>query len=101
MSEETLKMNASTKPARMKKPKSKTRKIIEWILFGIFGVAFAVVIAGNISSIIHRDENYGQSLRFGVGSFVVMTTSMEPEIKKDDAIRRAGDYCKQCKGMRR
>ena len=86
MSEEALKMNTSTKPARVKKPKSKTRKIIEWILFGLFGVLFAIVIAGNISSLVHKDENYGQSLRFGVGSFVVMTTSMEPDIAKDDAI---------------
>ena len=74
------------KDAREKKPKSKTRKIIEWVLFGVFGAAFAFVMAANVSGMIHRNENYGQSIRFGVGSFIILTNSMEPDIKVDDAI---------------
>ena len=85
MSEELL-VQQSTKQKKVKKPKSKARKIIEWVLFAIFGVLFAFVLAGNISGMIHRDENYGQSIRFGVGSFIVLTSSMEPEIAKDSAI---------------
>ena len=86
MSEKIL-TNAPVKEKKAeKKPKSKARKIIEWILFGIFGVLFAFVLAGNVSAMIHANEHYGQQLRFGFGSFIVTTTSMEPVIKKDSAI---------------
>lgn len=71
---------------KVKKEKSKARKIVEWVLFGIFGALFAVVLAANISGIIHRDENYGQSIRFGFGNFIVLTNSMEPDIPQDSAI---------------
>ena len=55
---------------KTKKPKSKARKIIEWVLFGIFGFACAVVLAANISAMVNKKKNYGQSIRFGesVGS---------------------------------
>ena len=76
----------SEKPKREKKEKSKARKIIEWIIFGVFGVLFAFVLVGNISSMIHKDENYGQSIRYGYGTFVILTTSMEPDIPKGSAI---------------
>lgn len=71
---------------KVKKPKSKARKIVEWILFGIFGAACAVVLAANISAMINKKKNYGQSIRFGVGSFVILTDSMEPEINVKDFI---------------
>ena len=71
---------------KVKKEKSKARKIIEWILFGVFGVACAFVLTANISAMIHKKDNYGQSIRFGVGTFVILTDSMEPKIKKDDFI---------------
>ena len=71
---------------REKKPKSKARKITEWVLFVIFGVLAAVVLAGNVSSMIHKKENYGQSIRFGMGTFVILTTSMEPDIGKGTMI---------------
>lgn len=74
------------KPKRVKKEKSKARKIIEWVVFGLFGILFAFVLVGNISSMIHKDENYGQSIRYGFGTFVILTTSMEPDIPKDSAI---------------
>lgn len=63
-----------------KKPKSRARKIVEWILLGVFGLFFGVVLAGNISSMIHKKENYGQPIRFGVGTFQIRTSSMEPDI---------------------
>ena len=73
-------------PQKVKRPKSKARKIVEWVLFGIFGIIFGFVLAGNIDGMIHKDENYGQTIRFGVGSFIVLTSSMEPEIAQDSAI---------------
>ena len=77
---------ASTPTKKPKKKKSLARKITEWVLFGLFGVLFTFILAGNINGEIHKKENYGQSIRFGVGSFVVLTNSMEPEIPVDSAI---------------
>ena len=78
-----------------KKPKSKARKIIEWILFGVFGVACAVVLAANISGMVNKKKNYGQTLRFGYGSFIILTDSMEPEINRQDLIiTKKEDYTK-------
>lgn len=71
---------------KVKKPKSKVRKIIEWVLIGVFGAAAGFVLAANISAMIHKNENYGQSIRFGVGTFVILTDSMEPEICINDFI---------------
>lgn len=68
------------------KNKSKARKIVEWVLLGLFGALFAFVMAANIEGMVHRKNNYGQTIRFGVGSFIILTDSMEPEIKKGDAI---------------
>lgn len=88
MNEEVIKEVASVEPKkkREKKKKSLARKIIEWVLFGIFGVFFVFVVAGNIDGEIHKKQNYGQSIRFGIGSFIVLTGSMEPDIKQDSAI---------------
>ena len=87
MSEEVLKVPVSTvSKEKPKKEKSKARKIIEWILFGLVGVVFAFILAANIQGTINKKDNYNQSIRFGVGSFIVLTTSMEPEINQDDAI---------------
>ena len=86
--EETIKTPEVTAAPekKQKKKKSKARIIIEWILFGLFGVIFVFIIAGNIDGEVHKKENYGQSIRFGVGSFIVLTNSMEPEIPKSSAI---------------
>ena len=75
-----------TKKKREKKKKSKARKIVEWVLFAVFGAIFIFILAGNINGEVHKKENYGQSIRFGIGSFVVLTDSMEPEIPTDSAI---------------
>ena len=71
---------------KVKKPKSKARKIIEWILFGVFGLLAGFVLAANISSMIHKKENYGQAIRFGMGTFVILTSSMEPDIAQGTMI---------------
>ena len=87
MSEEVMNnVTVTEEPKKVKKKKSKARVIVEWILFSIFGVLFAVILAGNIDGMVHQKENYGQSIRFGFGSFIILTNSMEPEIPKDSAI---------------
>lgn len=72
-------MSEQVKEKRVKKPKSKARKIIEWILTGIFLALFAFVLAGQIDGMVHKKENGGQQIRFGYGTFVVKTDSMAPK----------------------
>ena len=69
-----------------KKQKSKARKIVEWVLTGIFLVLFAFVAIAQIDGMAHKNEHFGQTLKFGVGTFVVKTESMEPVYKKGDAL---------------
>ena len=75
-----------TPEKKKKKEKSKAQKIIEWVLFGIFIAIFGVVAAGVIDAKIHQKDNYNQELRFGWGSFIVLTNSMEPEYMVDTAL---------------
>lgn len=72
-------MSEQVKEKRVKKPKSKARKIIEWVFTGIFLALFAFVLAGQIDGMVHKKEHYNQQLRFGYGTFVVKTDSMEPK----------------------
>ena len=69
-----------------KKPKSKARKIIEWVLTGIFLAIFAVVGLAQIDGLINKKNHYGQQIRFGYATFVVQTDSMEPKYKVKSAI---------------
>ena len=88
MSEEVMNnvVVETPKKKRPKKKKSLARRIIEYVLLGIFGGFAIFVIAGNIQGEVKKSENYGQSIRFGIGSFIVLTDSMEPEIPKDSAL---------------
>ena len=74
------------KKKKVKKPKSKLRKTIEWVLTGIFLVLFGIIMAGQIDGLVHRKEHYNQQIRFGVATFVVKTDSMEPKYKVGSAI---------------
>ena len=64
---------------KIKKPKSKVRKILEWVFTGIFGALFIFFAIGQIDGMVHKKENYGQTLTYGYGYFVITTDSMEPE----------------------
>lgn len=75
-----------TPEKKKKKEKSKAQKIVEWVLFGIFIVIFGVVAAGVIDAKIHQKDNYNQELRFGWGSFIVLTNSMEPKYNVNTAL---------------
>lgn len=69
-----------------KKEKSLPRKIIEWFFFAIFIGLFLFLGIGQITSIVNRNSNYGQSLVYGYGNFIVQTDSMEPDYKVGSAI---------------
>ena len=69
-----------------KKPKSKVRKIIEWVLTGIFLAIFAVVGIAQIDGLVNKNKHYGQQVRLGYATFVVQTDSMEPKYKVKSAI---------------
>ena len=79
-------MSEEEKKKVQKKPKSKARKITEWVLTGLFLVLFAVVAIAQIDGMVHKNEHHGQMLKFGYGTFVVKTESMEPTYKKGDAL---------------
>ena len=74
------------KKKKNKKPKSKTRVIIEWVLTAIFLALFCFIGAAQIDGMVHRKEHYNQQIRFGYATFVVQTASMEPEYKVKTAI---------------
>ena len=69
-----------------KKPKSKARKIIEWVLTGIFLAMFAVVGIAQIDGLVNKNKHYGQQIRFGYATFVVQTDSMVPKYAVKSAI---------------
>lgn len=63
----------------VKKPKSKARKIVEWVLTGLFVALFIFVGVAQIDGLVHKKDHYNQTLRFGYGTFVVETDSMEKD----------------------
>ena len=76
-----------TQPAKkIKKPKSKVRKVLEWVFTGVFAVLFVFFAVGQLTGMIHRKDNYNQTLTYGHGAFVITTNSMEPEYKVGTAI---------------
>ena len=66
----------------VKKPKSKARKIIEWVLTGIFVALFVVIGVAQIDGLVHKKDHYNQTIRFGYGTFVVQTDSMERDANR-------------------
>ena len=76
----------SEEQKKTKKPKSKTRKILEWVLTGFFLVLFAIVGIAQIDGMVHKKDHYNQLIRFGYSNYVVETESMEPKYKKGTAI---------------
>lgn len=77
---------SDTEKKRQKKPKSKTRKILEWVLTGFFLVLFAIIGFAQIDGMVHKKDHYGQLIRFGFSNYVVQTESMEPKYMKNTAI---------------
>jgi len=62
-----------------KKSKSKVRKVLEWVFYGIFGVLFVSVLTFQIVGLASKKNNYGVP-RFGnMQLTLVLTDSMEPD----------------------
>lgn len=74
------------KKKREKKPKSKALKIIEWVLLGIFLLVFGFLGAAQIDGMVNKAKNNDEEIRFGVGTFIVLTNSMEPLYKTQSAL---------------
>lgn len=68
------------------KKKSKGRVIFEWVMFSFFLVLFVLFMIFQLDGLIHKDENFSQSISFGYGNFIVQTDSMEPELMTSSAI---------------
>lgn len=75
-----------SKEKETKKPKSKARKIISWILTGIFGALFVVMVVFNISANVSKKNNYGVPNFGGMQICIVLTDSMEPQYTVNSAI---------------
>ena len=71
---------------KKKKPKSKARKVLEWVITIVFAGLFVFFGIGQIDAMIHKKENFGQNLPYGYGSMIIRTNSMEPEYKVKSAI---------------
>ena len=71
---------------KVKKPKSKVRKILEWVFLSIFGAAAIFMMIATVDGMVHKKDHYNQTIRFGVGTFRVETDSMEPDIMVGDMI---------------
>ena len=69
-----------------KKPKSKARKIIEWVLTGIFLAVFGFFGVMTIIAQTTKSKNYGVPNYGGYQVMVVLTDSMEPTYKVDSAV---------------
>lgn len=83
-----------------KKPKSKLRKILDWVITCVFAGLFLFVAAYQIISNSSKKDNYGVPTFAGQSTLVVLTDSMEPQyevgtavfIKKvDPSTLKAGD----------
>ena len=76
----------SEQEKKVKKPKSKARKITEWVITIIFGILFVFLGIAQIDGMVHKKDHFDQTLRFGYGTFVVETESMSPVYNKKDAL---------------
>lgn len=69
------------KEKREKKPKSKARKIIEWILTGIFVAVFGFASVVQIIAVATRSQNHNVPLYGNMQVLQILTDSMEPKYK--------------------
>lgn len=69
-----------------KKPKSKARKIIGWVITGIFVFLFGFVAVMQITAFATKGNNHGVPNYFGNQILIILTDSMEPEYKINGAV---------------
>lgn len=83
---ETTSLEKAVKEPKQKKPKSKARKVVEWVLTIVFGGLFLFLAVGQIIGMANKSKNYNQTLTYNCGTFVIRTNSMEPEYPVNTAI---------------
>lgn len=69
-----------------KKPKSKARRIIEWILTGIFVAVFGFFSAMQIIAISTKGQNHNVPLYGNMQVLQILTDSMEPKYKVNGVV---------------
>ena len=74
------------KEKKEKKPKSKARKIVEWVLTGLFLLVFGFFGVMTIIAQATKGQNYGVPNYGGYQVMVILTDSMEPKYKVDSAV---------------
>lgn len=79
-------MEEQKEKIKKEKLKSKPRKIIEWILFSLFGVFFFVIISFQIITNVNKRNNHGVPTLFNYQIMNVLTDSMEPDYKVQDVL---------------
>lgn len=84
--EEVVNEEVSENKTDGKKPKSKVRKAIEWVLTGVFAILFIFFAVGQVKGMIDKEKNFGHTFTYDYGSFVIKTDSMVPEYPVDIAI---------------
>lgn len=69
------------KEKRVKKPKSKARKIIEWVLTGLFVAVFGFLSVMQIVAMATKADNHNVPNYWGMQVLQIETDSMEPTYK--------------------
>jgi len=62
-----------------KKPKSTLRKVLDWVILGVFGLLFAFILTFQIVSKVSAKNNFGVPNFNGFQTLVVLTDSMEKD----------------------
>ena len=84
--QETPSEDTHKKGKKEKKPKSKVRVVLEWVFTVIFAGLFIFFGIGQITGMINKQKNYGQTLTYNFATFVITTNSMEPDYPVGTAI---------------
>jgi len=79
-------MENETEVKKIKKPKSKARKIIDWVITGVFGCLFLAVSGFQIAANVTKGNNFGVPNFNGHQILVVLTDSMVPDYPVSTAI---------------
>lgn len=79
VNEEVSEVSSSTPSEKPKRKRNKVVSIIGWVFTVLFVGLFIFVGIGQIKGMVDKQANYGQSLTYDYGSFVIKTDSMEPD----------------------
>ena len=74
------------KEKRAKKPKSKVRKILEWVLTGLFVAVFGFLSVTQIIAMTTKGQNHNVPLYGNMQVLQILTDSMEPKYKVNGVV---------------